>query len=243
MAMRYGWNSAFTVFGLIGIAYSVLIAFFLRDPKPEVAAVAPSTETIGKINFSPPSPALQPFLVFLMVLYWGLLGLAGWALVGWMPTYLYEHFHLPQDEAGFYATLSLHHPLSIGLLLGGFLADYWSRTMNAAASLFPSSACVARPWCAARFANRCLVVALFGLVIYGIMRSFTDANTMPVLCMVSDPRLPCDGLRLVKHVQLHHRRPYDLRRRRPSRRPGQRQQSVPFCRPGSRPLRRSCWSW
>ena len=36
---------------------------------------------------------------------WGLLGLAGWAMAGWLPAYFGERFHLTQSVAGFTATV------------------------------------------------------------------------------------------------------------------------------------------
>ena len=41
---------------------------------------------------------------WIIALHWGLLGFAGWAFVTWMPTFLREHYHLSQTEAGFTAT-------------------------------------------------------------------------------------------------------------------------------------------
>jgi hypothetical protein len=36
-------------------------------------------------------------------------------------------------------------------------------------------------------------VAVAGLVLYGVTRTFTDANMMPILCLISDPRYRATG--------------------------------------------------
>ena len=39
-----------------------------------------------------------------LALVWGLLALAGWAVMGWMPTFFKEQFKLDQGAAGISAT-------------------------------------------------------------------------------------------------------------------------------------------
>ena len=38
-----------------------------------------------------------------------------------------------------------------------------------------------------------LALAIAGLSIYGLMRSFSDANLMPILCQVADSRYRATG--------------------------------------------------
>lgn len=42
-----------------------------------------------------------------------------------------------------------------------------------------------------------LAMALAGLAIYGLTRAFPDANMMPVLCQITDPRYRATGLGLL----------------------------------------------
>jgi hypothetical protein len=38
-----------------------------------------------------------------------------------------------------------------------------------------------------------LTIAIAGLILYGLARASADANTMPVLCLVADPRYRATG--------------------------------------------------
>ena len=42
-----------------------------------------------------------------------------------------------------------------------------------------------------------LVVAIAGITIYGFTRAFGDANMMPILCLVADPRYRATGYGLL----------------------------------------------
>ena len=64
--------------------------------------------------------------------------------MGWLPTYYKERFNLSQTIAGLYATGYLHPASLAGVLLGGYLADRWSRTNPRARILLPAIAlCIA----------------------------------------------------------------------------------------------------
>jgi MFS family permease len=126
--------------------------------------------------------------------YWGLLGLAGWAVVGWLPTYLNDQFHLSQGRAGLSATGYVQTAAMVGVLLGGFWADRWSRTNERGRIFVPIlGLCIAAPAILLASSTSLLGFAVAGLVCYGLARSFADTNMMPILCLVSDPRYRATG--------------------------------------------------
>ena len=192
LAERHGWSYAFTVFGIAGIAYSVVLVFLLRD------APVDNVETSASLNKPRFGEAMVSLLnsgsFLLLILFWGLLGLTGWALVGWMPTYFSEHFHLKQGTAGLSAT-GYHHTASlVGLLIGGAWADRWSRTNERGRILVPTIGLgIAALGIVLVAGTSVLGFAIAGLMLYGLARSFTDANLMPILCQVSDPRYRATG--------------------------------------------------
>jgi MFS family permease len=195
LAERYGWSYAFNLFGIIGIVYAVLLMFMLRDaPRegaPTSAAADPKLES-GFLHAIVSLFRCGPF--YLMLGYWGLLGMVGWAVVGWLPTYLNEHFHLSQGEAGLSATGYLQVATLLGLLIGGVWADRWSRTNYRARILVPViGLCLAAPAVFVMANTTVLPLAIAGLMLYGLGRNFTDANMMPVLCLVADPRYRATG--------------------------------------------------
>jgi MFS family permease len=130
----------------------------------------------------------------LAICYWGLLGLAGWAVVGWMPTYLNEHFHLSQGKAGLSATGYLQMAALIGVLVGGAWADRWSRTNERGRVYVPLIGLLfAAPAILLVSTISWLPLAIAGLILFGLAKAFTDSNMMPILCTVSDPRYRATG--------------------------------------------------
>ena len=189
LAERHGWAYSFNLFGLVGIGYSFVILFLLRSP-PKIPGEEPPSVRLGEAFRS-----LFSQTAFLFALgFWGLLGVAGWAIMGWMPTYLNEHFHLSQGVAGLSTTGYVNISALVGMLIGGAWADRWSRTNDRARILVPViGLCVAAPGVLLAANTPVLALALLGLVCYGLARAFSDANMMPILCLISDPRYRATG--------------------------------------------------
>lgn len=193
IAERHGWAHAFSLFGVIGIIYAILVALMLRDvprASPTVAAAPKSDVRLGEALIS----LLSRPAFILALFYWGLLGLAGWAVVGWMPTYLNEQFHLSQGTAGLSATGYLQAACLVGVLLGGYWADRWSRTNPRAPILVPViGLCLAAPGILLSGTAGVLWLAICGLIVFGVTKSFCDSNMMPILSLVADPRYRATG--------------------------------------------------
>jgi predicted MFS family arabinose efflux permease len=191
LAERYGWSQVFFWFGLAGVIYSLLLVFTLRDP---------DERTIS--SGSEPQPnfwsALQHLFsrgsYFLLLVYWGFIGLAGWAVTGWMPTYLEQQFHLSQGKAGLSATGYVYFAGLAGLVAGGWLADRWSRTHERGRIYVAVlGMCASSPGIFLAARSGWYWAAVSGLVLFGFSRSFTDSNTMPILCSVVDSRYRATG--------------------------------------------------
>ncbi|MEI6463984.1 MAG: MFS transporter [Verrucomicrobiota bacterium] len=196
IAERHGWNHAFLIFGIAGVVYAVLVACLLRDLPREANAEAPAAGAAKtEVRLGEALSSLLRKRAFLFALgYWGLLGVAGWAVVGWMPTYLTEHFNLSQGVAGLSATGYLQAASLVGVLLGGIWADRWSRTNPHAPVLVPLiGLCLAAPAILVAGTTNLLPVAIGGLVVYGLTRTFGDANMMTILSLVADPRYRATG--------------------------------------------------
>ena len=193
LAERYAWGFAFSVFGLVGALYAVALIALLRD-RPSATVETP-TVAPHRVEFIAALRSLFSQGSFLLLLaYWGLLGLAGWALAGWLPTYLGEHFKLGQGMAGLSATGYLQAAAFGGVLIGGAWADRWSRTRPRARILVPCiGLCLAAPGVFLAAKTSLLGAAVAGLILYGLARSFADANMMPILCLVADPRYRATG--------------------------------------------------
>jgi MFS family permease len=194
LAETHDWTYAFSLFGGFGVVYSFVLVFFLRDAGGSSLEVAGQKKE-EKIEFKDALRNLFARRQFVQILaFWGLLGVVAWLIVGWLPTFYKEQFNLSQGVAGLYATGYINTMAMVGVLLGGLLADRWSKSNPRGRILLPAiGMCIAAP--AVMFASQSdlLFIAVGGFMMYGLTKAFTDANMMPILCMVSDSRYRATG--------------------------------------------------
>ncbi|HWK58484.1 MAG TPA: MFS transporter [Parapedobacter sp.] len=197
LAESHSWNYAFSIFGIIGVAYAVILIFFLHDRKilpayeMNIKSAAPAAQSdirqaLGRL-FGNPS-----FILLLVV--WGIAGAISWMVSGWLPTYYKERFDLSQTDAGLYSTAYFFPAMLIGVIGGGALADWWSRTNPRARMWLPAIGfLIAVP--AVFFASYTTVLwaTVAGFLVYALTRPFIDANMMPILGMIADKRYLATG--------------------------------------------------
>ena len=123
------WRDAFFILGAVGLVYAVPYFLFLMRIHEE-----PVTDLTAQRNHLKRSASgsqrlavmtlirIPTFLMLCTVFPIFLFGL--WLLYGWLPTFLHDKFSLNQSAAAFNATLFLQGSTAVGLLGGGFLADY-----------------------------------------------------------------------------------------------------------------------
>lgn len=189
MAEHHGWSSGFFTFGLVGVVYSVVLMLLLRD--------APRAIRSGK-EMAYPMTAIRALggnrSFWIIAAHWGLLGFAGWAFVTWMPTFLRERFLLSQTAAGFTATAYMQVAAFGGVLVGGAWADRWSRTQLRGRVRVPMIAlALASPFVFMTSYTGALWFAVVCLIAFGFARGCSDANMMPILCQVAEPRHRATG--------------------------------------------------
>lgn len=191
MAESYGWSSGFLVFGIVGVLFAGILSLLLRDsPQSDSATprdqAEPALETLRTLGGN------RSF--WFITAYWGLLGFAGWAFVAWSPTFLREHHNLTETEAGFTATIYLQVAAFFGVLVGGAIADRWSRTSPRGRTSVPMIALmVASPFVFLTSQTNLLWLAIVCLIIFGFARGCVDANMMPILCQVAQPQQRATG--------------------------------------------------
>ena len=189
IAERYGWQRAFEIFGVVGILYACFLAVMLRDPPRSEEGADSAGSTPARMLEAWPS-LLRNRDFKLLVVFWSILGMVGWIISTWTPSYLYERFALPQGRAGLLANGFLHFAAFGGSLAGGVLADQWSRRSGERVRVYVAmlGMCLAAPAVYLVGQTGLLPLALTGLVLYGLTRPWADSNLMPILCLVVDPR-------------------------------------------------------
>ncbi|MBO0931649.1 spinster family MFS transporter [Fibrella aquatilis] len=196
IADHWHWNTAFSTLGGLGVGYAVLLALLLRDaPRQLDSPEAQKLPEAGEIHFGAALKDLFRRPKFWLALsFWGLLGVANWLVLAWLPTYFKEQFSLSQTQAGIYGTAYFHAAALVGVLIGGFWADRWSRTNIRGRMLVPAIGfCLAAPAIFLASSTSLLVAAVAGFMVYALTRTFADANMMPILCQITDPRYRATG--------------------------------------------------
>jgi MFS family permease len=194
---EHGWRWAFSLCGVIGLAYAVPLFLLLRNP-PRSAEAAPSP---------PPQAAIGELLgnrnFLLLVIYFTLPAIAGWVVKDWMPDILKEKFSLGQGRAGVTAVLWVQIASLVGAVIGGTIADRWSRH-SSRGRIFTSAIGVAL-FLPALFGvgnAHVLGMAVAALILFGIGWGFFDCNNMPILCQIARPELRATGYGIMNLVSI-----------------------------------------
>lgn len=135
MAEQGWWRAAFAILGIIGILYAIPYFAFLRtleEPTSVPASTATLTATTKqKQHAGLLSLAKVPsFLLLCLIFPIFVFGL--WMLLTWLPDFLREKFSLGQGNAGFTFGVYLQPATFVGLIVGGYFADYLRRRTAAA---------------------------------------------------------------------------------------------------------------
>ena len=197
IAAKHYWYTAFNVFGIVGIIFSVVLFFFLKDAPHKKASLKDKRGPVSKnkVNFFQAVKYLFSSGSFIiLIVFWGLLGMIGWMIIAWLPTYYSEHFHLSQATAGLYATGYLYPVSLAGLLIGGVVADRLTKRNRRARILVPATGLlVAAPAIFFASTTTAAYIAIICFIFYAFARIFSDGNLMPILCMIADKRYRATG--------------------------------------------------
>jgi MFS family permease len=196
IAETHTWHYAFHIFGVIGVIYAVCLIFLLKDRKEvPVKTDVVTDEVTENIDFKLAIQNLFRNRAFVaVVVIWGLAGAISWMINGWLPTYYKEQFNLSQTEAGLYSTAYFFPVMLVGVILGGAIADWWSKTNGRARIWLPAIGfLIAVPAVFIASYTAILWVTVGGFLIYALTRPFIDANMMPILGIISDKRYLATG--------------------------------------------------
>lgn len=186
VADAFSWHSTFHWFGIIGIAYAVILMLFLHDKKTEILPTEKLQANPQKEKesvFTSLKSLLTNVAFWVILLYFAAPSLPGWATKNWLPTLFAENLDLPMSQAGPISTITIAVSSFIGVLIGGPLSDKWvqknlrGRVYTGAIGLgltIPSLLLLG-------FGHNLVAVVGAGLL-FGIGYGIFDTNNMPILC-------------------------------------------------------------
>ena len=191
VAASYTWHTAFHWFGLIGIAYALLLVLCLRE-NPNHNVVKPSVETnkVEKESILKGFSAIFSTVAFWIILfYFAAPSLPGWAIKNWLPTLFSENLNLPMAEAGPMSTITIALSSFCGVVAGGILSDRWVQR-NIRGRIYISAIGLGLTIPALfllGFGHNTIGVISAGML-FGIGFGIFDANNMPILCQFVSPK-------------------------------------------------------
>lgn len=115
-----GWRQGLMILAAGGILYSFVIMRFLRGVGGPVSEIRATTPSAPRDLFRS-----APFLV-LSVTFFSFCSML-WMLYAWLPSYIYDTFHLSLAESGLTAALFLQSGSAVGALTGGYIGDTYGR--------------------------------------------------------------------------------------------------------------------
>lgn len=189
IAATFSWHSTFYWFGIIGIAYSVVLALLLHDKPKAVDAVAasPNPATLMKKEslWRGLSVVLSTWAFWVILIYFAVPSLPGWATKNWLPTLFAENLGLDMAEAGPMSTITIAASSFVGVLLGGVLSDKWV-LRNIRGRIYTSAIGLGMtiPALVLLGFGHSVVAVVGAGMLFGIGFGMFDANNMPILCQI-----------------------------------------------------------
>ncbi|MBD8389114.1 MFS transporter [Dysgonomonas sp. BGC7] len=184
IAAMYTWHTTFHWFGIIGVVYSLFLALFLKDLKKELAPqLTINKPKEKKMLFSGVAMLLTNVSFWVILLYFCIPSLPGWATKNWLPTLFSNNLSIDMSSAGPMSTITIAAASFVGVIFGGFLSDRWilknirGRIYTSAIGVFlliPSLILIG-------FGHTILTV-MIGAILFGVGFGMFDANNMPILC-------------------------------------------------------------
>lgn len=185
LAAAYSWHATFHWFGIIGIVYAFVLAVFLKDKKrvaPEEAKEDTPPKPRANVLLSLKSLFTNPAF-WVILLYFAIPSLPGWATKNWLPTLFAESLGLPMAQAGPMATITIAFSSFVGVVFGGILSDRWVRK-NIKGRIYTGAiglSLTIPSLLLLGFGDSIFEVVSAG-VLFGIGFGMFDANNMPILC-------------------------------------------------------------
>ena len=188
VAEQLSWQATFHWFGIIGIAYAVVLVAFLYEKRVEAA---PKEKTSISQALKSGMAGVRSSLGMLLgnVAFWTILfffascSIPGWSTKNWLPELFASSLGISMVVAGPIATITIAISSFIGVMVGGPLADNWAKR-NVKGRIYTSAIGLSLmiPSLVMMGFGSSLFAAVGAGVLFGLGYGLFDANNMPILC-------------------------------------------------------------
>ena len=198
VAEQLSWQQTFHCFGIIGIVYAfVLVAFLYEKRNTETAETLikerlPLGETLrqGLAGIRSSLGILLGNVAFWTILFFfASCSIPGWSTKNWLPELFASSLGISMVQAGPIATITIAVSSFIGVMIGGPMADNWSRK-NLKGRIYTSAIglTIMIPALVMMGYGASLAAAIGAGVLFGFGYGLFDANNMPILCQFVSSR-------------------------------------------------------
>jgi MFS family permease len=189
----YSWQNTFLFFGFIGIVYACILMFFLKSKKQEISSVS-EIALPNKNFFHGLGNLLGSFSFWIIVLYFAVPSLPGWAIKNWAPTLISANLHIDMSLAGPLTTISISLSSLLGVIVGGILSDKWFQ-VNARGRIYTGAIGLSLTIPALFLMGYGFTVThiIASAFLFGFGFGMFDTNNMPILCQFVKPNQRATG--------------------------------------------------
>ena len=186
IAAIFSWHSTFHWFGIIGVAYSLLLVALLHEnPNHTVRVKKPVEHPEEKKPslFAGLGVLFSTWAFWIILFYFAAPSLPGWAIKNWSPTLFSESLGIPMSQAGPISTITIAVSSFIGVIIGGITSDRWvQRNIRGRVYTGAIGLGMMIPALLLLGFGQSLVAVVGSGLLFGIGYGMFDTNNMPILC-------------------------------------------------------------
>lgn len=184
VAAAFSWHATFQWFGIIGIVYSIVLLLLLHDKVVENTAASQTAPAKGGL-FKGLSVVFSTWAFWVILFYFAVPSLPGWATKNWLPTLFSENLGIPMLQAGPMSTITIAVSSLVGVIFGGILSDKWVQR-NIRGRVYTSAIGLGMtiPALVLLGFGHSLVAVVGAGLLFGVGYGMFDANNMPILCQI-----------------------------------------------------------
>lgn len=183
----FSWQDTFMFFGCIGMAYAILLLMLLKNTTTQQS----KESSIEKVHFT---KLLTSFPFWIIVIYFAVPSLPGWAIKNWAPTLIAENLQISMSLAGPLTTISISLSSLAGVLIGGRMSDKWFQR-NSRGRIYTGAIGLSLtiPSLLLMGYGDNLYTMIGAAMLFGFGFGMFDSNNMPILCQFVPSSLRATG--------------------------------------------------
>lgn len=202
IAAEFSWQQTFFSFGIIGIMYSLVLIFCLKEKRNPVKNTAGFVSGKEKIPLFKGLAILFSNISFWIILfYFAVPSLPGWGVKNWLPTLFAENLNIDMARAGPLSTITIAASSFLGVIFGGILSDRWVQK-HLRGRIFTSAIGLGLTIPALLFIGfgHTLFSVIGAAFCFGFGYGMFDANNMPILCQFVSSKYRATGYGLMNMI-------------------------------------------